>query len=117
MLSDELAWLDERQITCKIRLTDSLKSFILIFEKASDALLFESVWGGEMTHRDRSVDVFVRKVRRKLAAAAPGWTYIHTPFGIGYRFEPEAPDDEGPDGPVTPVDDLDDASEEVSSSA
>ena len=47
VLSDELAWLDERQITCKIRLTDSLKSFILIFEKASDALLFESVWGGE----------------------------------------------------------------------
>ena len=42
-----------------------------------------------MTYRDRSVDVFVRKVRRKLASSAPGWTYIHTHFGVGYRFSPE----------------------------
>jgi len=35
---------------------------------------------------NRSVDVFVRKVRRKLAGRSPGWTYIHTHFGIGYRF-------------------------------
>jgi DNA-binding response OmpR family regulator len=48
--------------------------------------IYNEVWGGEMKHRDRSVDVFVRKVRNKLARAAPGWTYIHTHFGIGYRF-------------------------------
>jgi DNA-binding response OmpR family regulator len=46
-------------------------------------------WGGQMAYRDRSVDVFVRKVRRKLTAAAPGWTYIHTHFGVGYRFTAE----------------------------
>lgn len=40
-------------------------------------------------HRDRSVDVFVRKVRGKLAAVSPHWTYIHTHFGIGYRYAPE----------------------------
>jgi DNA-binding response OmpR family regulator len=51
--------------------------------------IYRLVWGGEMKHRDRAVDVFVRKVRTKLAAAAPGWTYIHTHFGIGYRFAPE----------------------------
>jgi DNA-binding response OmpR family regulator len=51
--------------------------------------VYELVWGGQMPHRDRSVDVFVRKVRRKLEACAPGWTYIHTHFGIGYRFAPE----------------------------
>jgi DNA-binding response OmpR family regulator len=51
--------------------------------------LYEAVWGRAMPHRDRSVDVFVRKVRRKLAAASPGWTYVHTHFGIGYRFSPE----------------------------
>jgi DNA-binding response OmpR family regulator len=33
--------------------------------------------------------VFVRKVRHKLAEAAPSWAYIHTHFGIGYRFSPE----------------------------
>ncbi len=60
------------------------------------AEIYELVWGGQMTHRDRSVDVFVRKVRRKLAAAAPDWIYIHTHFGIGYRFAPEpAPPDSG----------------------
>jgi DNA-binding response OmpR family regulator len=48
--------------------------------------IYEEVWGGEMKRRDRSVDVFVRKVRNKLAHAAPEWTYIHTHFGVGYRF-------------------------------
>ncbi len=53
------------------------------------AEIYRQVWGGEMKHRDRAVDVFVRKVRTKLAAVAPGWTYVHTHFGIGYRFAPE----------------------------
>jgi DNA-binding response OmpR family regulator len=48
--------------------------------------IYEEVWGGEMKRRDRSVDVFVRKVRNKLAHAAPEWAYIHTHFGVGYRF-------------------------------
>jgi DNA-binding response OmpR family regulator len=51
--------------------------------------IYAHVWGGQMTYRDRSVDVFVRKVRRKLAACAPGWAYVHTHFGVGYRFAPE----------------------------
>ncbi len=42
-----------------------------------------------MAHGDRSVDVFVRKLRQKLEMASPGWRYIHTHFGIGYRFDPE----------------------------
>ncbi len=53
------------------------------------AEIYRQVWGGEMKHRDRAVDVFVRKVRTKLATVAPSWTYIHTHFGIGYRFAPE----------------------------
>jgi DNA-binding response OmpR family regulator len=48
--------------------------------------IYGQVWGGEMKYRDRSVDVFVRKVRNKLAQAAPEWAYIHTHFGVGYRF-------------------------------
>lgn len=51
--------------------------------------IYRQVWGEEMRHRDRAVDVFVRKVRAKLAAAAPDWTYVHTHFGVGYRFAPE----------------------------
>jgi hypothetical protein len=41
------------------------------------------------------VDVFVRKVRLKLETASPDWSYIHTHFGVGYRFQPERPG--GPD--------------------
>jgi DNA-binding response OmpR family regulator len=51
--------------------------------------LYELVWQRRMAYRDRSVDVFVRKLRLKLRAACPGWTYIHTHFGVGYRFAPE----------------------------
>ena len=51
--------------------------------------IYSRIWGGQMAYRDRSVDVVVRKARRKLAESAPKWAYIHTHFGVGYRFSPE----------------------------
>ncbi len=51
--------------------------------------IYRLVWGNEMRTRDRSVDVLVRKIRGKLDACAPGWTFIHTHFGVGYRFQPQ----------------------------
>jgi DNA-binding response OmpR family regulator len=57
--------------------------------------IYQAVWGYAMAHGDRSVDVFVRKVRQKLEKASPSWSYIHTHFGVGYRFQPERPG--GPD--------------------
>jgi len=51
--------------------------------------IYQQVWGYAMARGDRSVDVFVRKVRQKLEAVSPGWQYIHTHVGVGYRFEPE----------------------------
>jgi DNA-binding response OmpR family regulator len=51
--------------------------------------IYERVWGYAMAHGDRSVDVFVRKLRQKLRVASPMWNYIHTHFGVGYRFAPE----------------------------
>jgi DNA-binding response OmpR family regulator len=51
--------------------------------------IYQRVWGYAMPHGDRSVDVFVRKLRQKLDKHSPRWSYIHTHFGIGYRFEPE----------------------------
>jgi DNA-binding response OmpR family regulator len=50
--------------------------------------LYREVWGYEMSRGDRSVDVFVRKVRQKLAAAHPDHGFIQTHYGVGYRFEP-----------------------------
>lgn len=52
--------------------------------------IYQRVWGYSMVRGDRSVDVFVRKLRRKLQRSSPGWRYIHTHFGIGYRFEAES---------------------------
>ena len=51
--------------------------------------IYQRVWGYAMAHGDRSVDVFVRKLRGKLQLASPGWNYIHTHFGVGYRFAAE----------------------------
>jgi DNA-binding response OmpR family regulator len=51
--------------------------------------LFRLVWGREMTAGDRSVDVYVRKLRVKLERAMPAWRFIHTHFGFGYRLSAE----------------------------
>ena len=51
--------------------------------------VYQRVWGYAMARGDRSVDVFVRKLRTKLERSSPDWHYIHTHFGIGYRFQPE----------------------------
>ncbi len=51
--------------------------------------LFKLVWGRDMRAGDRSVDVYVRKLRVKLLTALPEWSFIHTHFGFGYRLTAE----------------------------
>jgi DNA-binding response OmpR family regulator len=46
-------------------------------------------WGRSLRKGDRSVDVYVRRLRVKLEEAAPGWRFIHTHVGLGYRLAPE----------------------------
>jgi len=58
--------------------------------------IYETLWGYEMARNDRSVDVFVHKLRRKLKRASPDWDYIHTHFRLGYRFAPERVDGSQP---------------------
>ena len=57
--------------------------------------IYQRVWGYAMARGDRSVDVFVRKLRQKLEQASPDWRYIHTHFGVGYRFAAEPVDGGG----------------------
>lgn len=52
--------------------------------------IYSRLWGYTMVRGDRSVDVFVRKLRQKLEKVSPSWRYIHTHFGIGYRFAAES---------------------------
>jgi DNA-binding winged helix-turn-helix (wHTH) protein len=54
--------------------------------------IYQRVWGYTMVRGDRSVDVFVRKLRQKLEALSPEWRYVHTHFGVGYRFAAERAD-------------------------
>ncbi|MGH3139792.1 MAG: response regulator transcription factor [Gaiellales bacterium] len=48
----------------------------------------QRVWGTPYRHRDRTVDVCVRKLREKIDRRSATHTYIHTHQGVGYRFEP-----------------------------
>ncbi len=67
--------------------------------------IYQRVWGYTMARGDRSVDVFVRKLRQKLERISPRWRYVQTHFGVGYRFAAEPVDGLPPkpaDGVVPP---------------
>ena len=49
--------------------------------------LLQRVWGRRETRRDRTVDVFVRKMREKIDRRAPRHTFIQTRYGVGYRLD------------------------------
>jgi DNA-binding response OmpR family regulator len=50
--------------------------------------LLQRVWGRRASHRDRTVDVFVRKLREKVDSRASQHTFIQTRYGVGYKLEP-----------------------------
>jgi DNA-binding response OmpR family regulator len=77
-------------------LTFSVREFELLCAMArrqgaviSREELYRTVWGGELRPTDRSVDVYVSKVRGKLEVALPDRRFIHTHPGFGYRFQPQ----------------------------
>jgi DNA-binding response OmpR family regulator len=66
--------------------------------------IFELVWLSSMPREDRSVDVVIHKLRRKLLAASPGWRYVHTVRAFGYgvaavRLGESSPEWASPGGP------------------
>jgi DNA-binding response OmpR family regulator len=50
--------------------------------------LLQRLWGRRETHRDRTVDVFVKKLREKLDRPSATHSFIQTRYGVGYKFEP-----------------------------
>jgi DNA-binding response OmpR family regulator len=78
-------------------LTLSVREFGLLvaMARSSGAIvrredLYARVWGCALRAGDRSIDVYVHKLRVKLETALPAWAFIHTHVGFGYRFSPEA---------------------------
>ena len=52
--------------------------------------LMQRIWGRRQRYRDRTVDVFVRKLRDKIDRRAPEHVFIHTRHGVGYKLEPQS---------------------------
>jgi DNA-binding response OmpR family regulator len=52
--------------------------------------LLQKIWGRRLTPRDRTVDVFVRKLREKIDHRTPRHNFVHTRYGVGYKLEPQA---------------------------
>jgi DNA-binding response OmpR family regulator len=65
--------------------------------------IYQRVWGYTMVRGDRSVDVFVRKLRAKLDQISPRWRYVHTHFGVGYRFAAELAESRMPTAGAMPA--------------
>lgn len=75
--------------------------------------LYALVWGSALRPGDRSIDVYIHKLRAKLEDALPEWQFIHTHVGFGYRLAPEpsldvdtganAPGEDGIDGATRPA--------------
>ncbi len=87
-------------------LTLSIREFELLLALArrsgriiGRAEVYREAWGSDMRKGDRSVDVYVHKLRDKLETALPGWRYIHTHLGFGYRLAAEQ-------APAAPADEL-----------
>jgi DNA-binding response OmpR family regulator len=88
--SEHLARVDGRTLTLSVRELNLLTELARRADRiVSREDLFRLVWNREMRRGDRSVDVYVRKLRVKLEAALPDWSFIHTHFGFGYRLAPE----------------------------
>jgi DNA-binding response OmpR family regulator len=88
--SEHLARARGRTLSLSVRELDLLAALARREGKiVSRGELYETVWGAPLRGQDRSVDVYVHKLRSKLAVALPEFAFIHTHFGFGYRFQPE----------------------------
>jgi DNA-binding response OmpR family regulator len=49
--------------------------------------LLQRLWGRRESHRDRTVDVFVRRLRDKIDRRSSRHTFIQTRYGVGYKLD------------------------------
>src|SRR5262245_4726878 len=88
--ADHAALVDGRPLTLTVRELQLLTELARNPERVmTREELYASVWKRAYQKSDRSVDVYVGRLRTKLGDALPGSRFIHTHTGIGYRFDPE----------------------------
>ncbi len=88
--SDAMVWAMGRAVVLSVRESCLLAELARRADRpVPREELYALVWGHEMRSGDRSIDVYVRKLRVKLERALPGWRFIHTHFGSGYRLTAE----------------------------
>jgi DNA-binding response OmpR family regulator len=88
--ADHLAQVRGRALSLSVRELDVLVALVRNKGRiVPREELYATVWGAPLRPHDRSVDVYVHKLRSKLSRAVPECRFIHTHFGFGYRFEPE----------------------------
>src|SRR5687767_1062514 len=86
---EHAALVDGRPLTLTVRELQLLTKLAQNAERVmTREELFSHVWGRPYRKSDRSVDVYVGRLRAKLDRALPGRRFIHTHTGIGYRFSP-----------------------------
>jgi DNA-binding response OmpR family regulator len=89
--ADHAALVDGRPLVLTVRELQLLTELAHNAERVmTREELYETVWGRSYENGDRSVDVYVGRLRAKLGRALPGRRFIHTHTGIGYRFSPQA---------------------------
>jgi DNA-binding response OmpR family regulator len=88
--ADNAALVDGRPLTLTVRELQLLTELAQNAERVMTRdELYARVWRRAYRKSDRSVDVYVGRLRSKLARALPGRRFIHTHTGIGYRFSPD----------------------------
>lgn len=105
----EIRLADGLVLAAGVPMTLSVREFELLVAMARRAgtiltreELFAAVWGGELRAGDRSVDVYVSKLRAKLERAMPDRRFIHTHPGFGYRFQAQPAREVAPLSPHEP---------------
>jgi DNA-binding response OmpR family regulator len=88
--ADHAALVDGRPLVLTVRELQLLSELAHNAERVmTREELYRIVWRRSYRKSDRSVDVYVGRLRAKLGRALPGWRFIHTHTGIGYRFSPQ----------------------------
>jgi DNA-binding response OmpR family regulator len=77
-------------VSCELTPTEFRLLYALALEQGRvvtrDELL-QRVWGRPATFRDRTVDVYVRRLREKVDRRAAAHSFIQTRYGVGYKLE------------------------------